>query len=33
MEKEGMDAAVKYMFTDQETGGQLSYGAMRMRYG
>ena len=29
----GMDAAVKHMFTDQETGRQLSYGEMRMRYG
>ena len=33
MKNEGMDAAVKHMFTDQETGRQLSYGEMRMRYG
>ena len=29
----GIDAAVEYMFTDQETGRQLSYGEMRARYG
>ena len=29
----GMDAAIKHMFTDQETGRQLSYGEMRARYG
>lgn len=33
MATEGMDSAIKHMFTDQETGNQLSYGAMRMRYG
>jgi hypothetical protein len=33
MKTEGMDAAVKHMFTDQETGQQLSYSEMRMRYG
>ena len=33
MKTEGMDAAVKHMFTDQKTGGQLSYFQMRMRYG
>ena len=33
MAKEGMDAAVKYMFTDRKTGRQLSYGEMRMLYG
>ena len=33
MEKDGMKAAVKYMFTDQNSGRQLSYGEMRMRYG
>ena len=33
MQNEGMDAAVKHMFTDQESGRQLSYGEMRMRYG
>tara|TARA_Y100000816_G_C26011264_1_gene528757 strand:+ start:589 stop:1014 length:426 start_codon:yes stop_codon:yes gene_type:complete len=30
---EGVDAAVKHMFTDQETGKQLSYAEMRSRYG
>jgi hypothetical protein len=29
----GVDAAIKHMFTDQETGRQLSYGEMRARYG
>ena len=33
MENEGMDAAVKYMFTDQKSGRQLSYSEMRTRYG
>ena len=33
MATRGMDAAVKHMFTDQDTGRQLSYGEMRMRYG
>ena len=33
MATEGMEAAVKHMFTDQETGRTLSYGEMRMRYG
>ena len=33
MATEGMDSAIKYMFTDQETGRQLSYGEMRSRYG
>ena len=33
MATQGMDAAVKHMFTDQDTGRQLSYGEMRMRYG
>ena len=33
MEKDGFEAAVKYMFTDQESGRQLSYSEMRMRYG
>ena len=33
MTTQGMDAAVKHMFTDQDTGRQLSYGEMRMRYG
>ena len=30
---QGMDAAVKHMFTDQESGRQLSYAEMRSRYG
>lgn len=33
MATEGMEAAVKHMFTDQESGRQLSYSEMRMRYG
>jgi hypothetical protein len=33
MTTQGMDAVVKHMFTDQDTGRQLSYGEMRMRYG
>jgi hypothetical protein len=33
LQNEGMDAAIKHMFTDQETGRQLSYGEMRARYG
>ena len=33
MAKDGADAAVKHMFTDQETGRQLSYAEMRERYG
>jgi len=33
MAKEGMDAAVKHMFTDQKSGRQLSYAEMRSRYG
>ena len=33
MEKDGMKAAVKYMFIDQDSGRQLSYGEMRTRYG
>ena len=33
MVNEGMDAAVKHMFTDQESGRQLSYSEMRSRYG
>jgi len=33
MATQGMDAAVKHMFTDQGTGRQLSYGEMRMSYG
>jgi hypothetical protein len=33
MATEGSAAAVKHMFSDQETGKRLSYGEMRMRYG
>jgi len=33
MANEGMDAAVKHMFIDQESGRQLSYAEMRSRYG
>jgi len=33
MQNEGMNAAIAHMFTEQETGRQLSYGEMRMRYG
>ena len=33
MKNKGMDAAIKHMFTDQESGRQLSYSEMRMRYG
>lgn len=31
--EKGAEAAVKHMFTDQETGRTLSYGEMRSRYG
>jgi len=30
---EGQSAAIKHMFTDQETGRTLSYAEMRSRYG
>jgi len=33
MANDGTDAAVKHMFTDQESGRQLSYAEMRGRYG
>ena len=33
MANEGMKAAVKHMFTDQETGRPLSYAEMRSRFG
>jgi len=33
MAAEGIDAAVKHMFTDQDTGRKLSYSEMRSRYG
>ena len=33
MKNKGIDAAIKHMFTDQESGRQLSYSEMRMRYG
>ena len=32
-EEDGMQAAVKHMFTDQKTGRQLSYAEMRSLYG
>ena len=31
--EQGEKAVIAHMFTDQETGRQLSYGEMRMRYG
>jgi len=33
LKNEGIDAAINHMFTDQETGRQLSYAEMRARYG
>lgn len=33
MATQGLSTAVQFMFTDQETGGQLSYSEMRARYG
>ena len=33
MQKDGPEAAIKHMFTNQETGRQLSYAEMRSRYG
>ena len=33
MRTQGMSSAVKHMFTDQQTGRQLTYGEMRARYG
>lgn len=33
MAEQGMEAAVKHMFTDQNTGRTLSYAEMRSRYG
>ena len=33
MATEGMEAAVKHMFTDEKSGRQLSYAEMRSRYG
>ena len=33
MKTQGLDAAIQHMFTDQETGRQLTYGEMRARYG
>ena len=32
-EKDGMEAAVKHMFTDQKTGRPLTYAEMRSLYG
>ena len=31
--EKGLDSAIKHMFTDDETGRQLTYGEMRARYG
>ena len=33
MASQGMEAAIKHMFTDQKTGGQMSYAEMRSRFG
>jgi hypothetical protein len=33
MKTKGMNAAIEHMFTDQDTGRQLTYGEMRARYG
>ena len=33
MAKQGMEAAVEHMFTDQDTGRKLSYAEMRSLYG
>jgi len=33
MATQGLSAAAQFMFTDQETGRQLSYAEMRARYG
>tara|TARA_A100001388_G_scaffold209382_1_gene159862 strand:+ start:57 stop:296 length:240 start_codon:yes stop_codon:yes gene_type:complete len=33
MKTKGMSAAIEHMFTDQDTGRQLTYGEMRARYG
>jgi hypothetical protein len=33
MATKGASDAIKYMFTDQDTGRQLSYSEMRSRYG
>ena len=33
MAEQGMEAAVKHMFTDEKSGRQLSYAEMRMRFG
>ena len=33
MATEGMEAAVKHMFTDEQSGRQLSYSEMRSRFG
>ncbi len=33
LSSQGLDAAIKHMFTDQDTGRNLTYGEMRARYG
>jgi len=33
MATEGMEAAIKHMFTDEQSGRQLSYSEMRSRFG
>lgn len=33
MKTEGIESAVKHMFTDQRTGNKLTYAEMRARYG
>ena len=33
LKNQGIDEAVKHMFTDQDTGKPLSYSEMRYRYG
>jgi len=33
LQSKGINAAVEHMFTDQESGRQLSYAEMRDRYG
>lgn len=33
MASQGMKAAIEYMFTDQKTGGKISYAEMRARFG
>ena len=33
LEKDGLSAAIKHMFTDKKTGRTLTYGEMRTLYG